>query len=90
MAVEQIKKAIESFQVPSRNTKPSAMDTDIEDRVSSTHPHMLNLSNLTQLNLPAIIRELKNDIATITHEMRAMFKQCLTQQMTTTGIISKK
>jgi len=77
-AVEQIKKAIESLHVPSHTKEPTAMETEVEE-----NPHTLDQPNPSQIDLPAIIRELKNDIATISHETRDMFYQCMPPQTKT-------
>jgi len=55
------------------------MDTDVETPTEQTN------HNQTTLDLPAIIKELKNDIATIVHEMRTLFQQQLTPMLPTTS-----
>ncbi len=76
-AVEQITKAIASLHATHCQPMPSAMETKVKNSLSSdssTEPPSLHSH---QLDLPAIIKELKNDIATITNETRAMFHQYL-------------
>ncbi len=65
-AVAQMKQAVESFQVTHRPNETSAMETEEKDS--------------TNLALPEIIRNLKNDIATISQEMRHLFNQGMQQR----------
>jgi len=80
MAVEQIKQAIESFHMPPHHNEQSAMETEDEDRVHLAPPPTLDYSTLKQFDLPDIIHDLKNDIATISDEMCTLFKQSMPQQ----------
>jgi len=61
--MEQMKSAITSLTVPSQPSKSSNMDTDDSQ---STAPHH---SNLNTPDLLALIKELKNEIATFVHKM---------------------
>jgi len=76
-AVEQIKNAIVAIHAPHSNSMSTVMDTD--DAPAPRHDHSTATPNLppNQLDLPAIINELKTEIATITNETRAMFQQLL-------------
>jgi len=81
-AVEQIKNAIAAIHAPPSNSTPMVMDTD--DVPALRPDHSTATPNLTpnQLDIPAIINELKTEIATITNETRAMFQQLLPQPNT--------
>jgi len=68
-AVTQIKQAFESFPVTPCHNEPSAMDT-----TTTTG------DNPKPLELPEIIRDLKNDIAAISNETRDMIQRCLPQR----------
>jgi len=71
-AMEQILKVVESFHVgPS---KSDAMDMDTQH---STPPQALPAPHPRQLDLPAIISELKNEINTIQSEMRILLQHTL-------------
>jgi len=75
-AMEQISKAIASIPVPS--VPPSiAMETDSEHSTNTTTLHQ------TTIDLPALIHELKHDIATIIVKTQAMFQQQTTQKLIT-------
>jgi len=81
-AVEQITTAIASFHA-TKSPPVSQMDTDMETTTATT----LNIPTNhppTQLDLPAIISELKNEIATINNETRTMFQQYLPPKSTST------
>jgi len=65
-AVAQMKQAVESFQVTHCPNETSAMETEEKDS--------------TNLALPEIIRDLKNDIATISQETRHLFNQGMKQR----------
>jgi len=66
MAVELIKHAIVSLQDTHGEPMSNAMDTKANHSVSSNNMTVLTQPTRTQLDLPAIIKELKNNIATIT------------------------
>jgi len=87
-AVEQIKNAIAAIHAPPSNSTPMVMDTD--DVPALRPDHSTATPNLTpnQLDIPAIINELKTEIATITNETRAMFQQLLPQPNTKTQTTS--
>jgi len=76
-AMEQIKQAITSLHTNPPTTSANAMDTKVENNMSSKCQHEHNNHHPNQLNLPAIINKLKNDIATITNKMSIMFQQYL-------------
>jgi len=65
-AVAQMKQAVESFQVPHRPNEKSAMETEEQENKNC--------------DFPEIIRDLKNDIATISQETRNLFNQCMPQR----------
>jgi len=65
--VEQITKAMVSFKANNCTQPSSDMDTDATTCCPDTPIAPPTPPN--QLDLPVIIKELKNDIATITHEM---------------------
>jgi len=67
-AMEQIKTAIASLTVPSRPSTSSAMDTEVEQATEIHH------SNPNPPDLSALITDLKNEIATIVQETRALLK----------------
>jgi len=69
MAVSQIKNAITSLLDTNCTTVSNAMDTEAKQSMSSA-PNNDTYSNQTQFNLPALIKELKNDIATHTHTQK--------------------
>jgi len=80
MAVAQVKQAFESLQMPHHNNEQSAMDTDDKESMHSTvSSPMQDGDNTQHLELPDIIRDLKNDIATISHKTQAMIKRCMPQ-----------
>jgi len=75
-AMEQIKQALTSLpMIPP--TESNAMDTDVESNLSSATQMATNNPPPYQLDLPVIIQELKNNIATITNKMPAMLQQHL-------------
>jgi len=67
--VEQIMHAIASLQATNGRVMPSAMDMDNENSTNFDAPNAPHNHHHDPLNLPAIIHELKIDIATITQEM---------------------
>jgi len=77
-AVEQITKAIASLHEPQRLPRSNDMDTESET-TSSTNT---TTTQSQQLDLPAIISELKNNIATINNKMQALFNQYVPPQST--------
>ncbi len=79
-AAAQIKQAIASFHAPTCHHEQSAMETEAAEGVHSENPPPMEVSN--HCDLPDIIRDLKNDIATISHETRTMFKQCMQHKPT--------
>jgi len=78
-AVAQMKQVVESFQVPHHHNEPLAMDTDDKDSANLASPP-LDGSTQQNLDFPAIIRDLNNDIATILNETCAMISQCMPQR----------
>jgi len=76
-AVEQIMNAIASLQATNSRVMSSAMDMDVEISMNVNAPNEPHNHHHDQLDLPAIIKEIKTDIATITQEMRAMFQNYL-------------
>jgi len=81
MAVEQISKAITSLHDRPCQTPLNAMDTEpkqMQTTVASLNASTLDPSN--HIDLPAIIRELKNKITTINNETQALFQQYLPNQ----------
>jgi len=83
-AVEQITTAIKSIQIPASTSQSTAMETD--KALMNTPENSNEQPNLpsTQSNIHTIIIELKSDIAMITNETQAMFKQLLQPTSTTT------
>jgi len=71
-AVEQLKAAIVSFQPTKRTTESNDMDTDVD------HSKDLHTPPENPIDLPALIQDLKKDIANIVHETRTIFNQPLT------------
>jgi len=83
-AVEKITTAIKSLHATDRNVTSTDMETDATPTITNdTTTAPLNLHS-NQLDLPAIIQELKTEIATITTETRKMFQQLLPPQSNTT------
>jgi len=76
-AVEQITHAIASLQTTNGRVTANAMDMDIENSTNVNAPSAPNNHHHNQLDLPAIIKELKTNIATITQEKWAMFQNYL-------------
>jgi len=74
-AMEQIKDAIVSFQTTKRTPEPSNMDVEVN------HSTDLQTSTQNPIDLPALIQDLKKDIANIAHETRTMFQQPMTELM---------
>jgi len=74
-AMDQIKEAIVSFQTTKQTPESHDMDTDGD--------HLMDLHTPTHnpIDLPALIQDLKKDIANIVHETRTMFDQPLTSLM---------
>jgi len=58
-------------------TAVNAMDTDVENNLSSECQHKHHNPHPNQLDFQVIINDLKNDIATINNEMCTMFHQYL-------------
>ncbi len=83
-AVKQITTAIKSIQINASTSQSTAMETD--EALTNTTENSNEQSNpsYTQSDIQTIISELKSDIATITNETRAMFKQLLQPTSTTT------
>jgi len=71
-AVEQIKEAIVSYQTTKRTTEPNDMDTNVDHSTTSHTP------TENPIDLPALIQDLKKDIANIVHKTRNMLQQPLT------------
>jgi len=69
MAVEQMKDAIKLFLDNPRQTESTAMEAEPETASTSPTQHQ------TQPDLSSIIADLKNEIATIVTETRALFQQ---------------
>jgi len=78
-AMEQIKQAFASFPVPHHTTEQIAMETKEKDSVHSAAASTPDGDTPKCLALPDIIRNLKNDIASISHKTCAMIKQCTPQ-----------
>jgi len=83
MAVELIKHALVSLQDTHREPMSTAMDTNADQSVNSDNMTGLTPPTCTQLDLPAIIKEFKNSIATITQATQAIAHQQLTPKMNT-------
>jgi len=83
MAMEQIMKAITSLHTNHCQPVSHVMDTDMENTTTTTLNAPTNHPS-HQLHLPAIISELKNEIATISNETHALFQQYLPPKSTTT------
>jgi len=81
MAIKQITKAVAAIQ-DTQHSPSSNMDTDSEHTTNTTSNATTNLPS-HQLNLPAIISELKNKIATISNETSALLLQYLPPKSTT-------
>jgi len=79
-AAAQIKQAIASFHAPTCNHEQSAMETEAAEGAHSETPPPQEVS--TPCDLPDIIRDRKNDIATISQETHTMFKQCMQHKPT--------
>ncbi len=76
MAVEQIMHTIASLHDNHHPSMPNAMETELDNQ----NPANLNTTKTIpshQLDLPAIINELKNNIATISNKTQALFQQYL-------------
>jgi len=82
MAVEQITKAVDSLQVTPRQPMSNVMDIDSEHMPTTTSNTTTNLPS-QPLDLPAIISDLKNEIATISNETHALLLQYLPPKPTT-------
>jgi len=76
-AIAAITKVVASLQSPTQQPTPNAMDTD-EDRTTNPNSSMAPIPS-PPLDLPAIIHELKTDIATIATELRAAFQSAARQ-----------
>ncbi len=88
-AVEQLLKAIASINVNPSQSPSNAMD--IENAHASTNPSALptTTTHITQQNdFSAELRELKNETATITNEMRALYEKYLPYQSDSTTMDS--
>jgi len=78
MAMDKILKVVKSFHgLPKLDTME--METDLQN---STLLHATSTPPPSQLDLPAIISELKNDIATIQSEMRDLLQHTLLKTTT--------
>jgi len=81
-AVELIKHALVSLQ-DTHKPMSTAMDTNADQSANSKNTTDPTQTTCTQLDLPALIKELKNDIATITQATRAFAHQHSTPKMNT-------
>jgi len=81
--VEQITHAIASLQATNGRVTSSAMDMDVENSTKVDAPNAPHNHPHDPLDLPAIITELKTDIATITKEMQTTFQNYLPPKMNT-------
>jgi len=75
-AVAAITKVVASLQTPTQQPTPNAMDTD-EEQTTNSNSWMAPVPSLPLdlpvPNIPALIAELKQDLAVIAHETRTLF-----------------
>jgi len=82
-ALEQIKNAIKSLTDTPRKPESTAMDTEIEAMSADHH------CTQTQLEIPSLINDLKQEIVTFVIETRALLQQKSPSMMNTNHLYSK-